>query len=108
MHSQDDQEKELRRREEELQKRELDLRLRILEDEINKTTPLHQTTKHQEGKKALQRRMGTIGKVATFLALVVVVAIAVKVAFYVASIFIVAGIAWIAYKIFFDNKKSKK
>lgn len=110
MHSQDDQEKELRRRERELQEREHAIRLRELEAEINKPldpVPLYKTTKHQEGKSFLQRWGGKLANVGKFLALVVVVVITIKVATQVGYVVIVGAIAWIAYKIFFDGKNSK-
>lgn len=106
MYSPDDQEKELRRREKELQEREHAIRLRELEAEINQP-PLYQTTKHQKGKGFLPRWGGKLANVGKFLAIVVAVVIAIKVATQVAYVVIVGAIAWIAYKIFFDGKKSK-
>lgn len=107
MSSNRDREQELQRRELELQEREREIRLRELEAEIyQEQPPIHQTTKHeppQKPKKPWLRKLVNIGK---FFALVVVVILSIRVALWLAYASMVLGIAFIAYQLFFDGKRS--
>jgi Flp pilus assembly protein TadB len=106
MSSNRDREEQLKRRELELQERERQIRLRELEAEIyQQQPPLHQTTKHQPPQKAKKpwlRKLVNIGK---FFALVVVVILSFRIALWLAYASMVLGIAFIAYKLFFDGNR---
>ena len=102
MNSQDDQDKELRRREQELQERETAIRLRELESEINsKQPPLHQTVRHQhKARKPWYKKVVMAGKL--FVLVVTTIAI-VKLASWLAGILITTVLVWVAYKLFLDS-----
>lgn len=102
MNSQDDQDKELRRREQELQERETAIRLRELESEINsKQPPLHQTVRHHsKARKPWYKKVVMAGKL--FVLLVTTIAI-VKLASWLAGIIIPSVLVWVAYKLFLDS-----
>lgn len=102
MNSQDDQDKELRRREQELQERETAIRFRELESEINsKQPPLHQTVRHQpEARKLWYKKVVMAGKL--FVLVVTTIAI-VKLASWLAGIIITSVLVWVAYKLFLDS-----
>lgn len=103
MNSQDDQDKELRRREQEIQERETAIRLRELESEIySKQPPLHQTVRHQsEGsRKPWYKKVVMAGKL--FVLVVTTIAI-VKLASWLAGLIITTVLVGVAYKLFFDS-----
>lgn len=106
MTSQNNNTEEMRRREQELRDRETALRLRELEMEISQPPiPVYPTTKHEAPPSKLKQRLRQATNVAKFLGIVVAVIVAVKVAMWAATALMVGAIAWIAYKIFFDDKK---
>ncbi|HEY9638756.1 MAG TPA: hypothetical protein V6D14_35560 [Coleofasciculaceae cyanobacterium] len=107
MNSQDDQEKELRRREQELQAREHAIRLRELESEINQPL-VHQTVKHREPESSLKRWYRQLVNVGKFVGIVVAVVVGIKVATWLATVIIVGGIAWVAYKLFFEGDRRSR
>ncbi|MDX2215356.1 MAG: hypothetical protein SFY66_18985 [Oculatellaceae cyanobacterium bins.114] len=116
MKPQDNREEELRRREQELRERELQLRLRELEAEIHQLPPhssqpssqqppLLHPTKHEAPPSKVKTWMKKLTTVGKFLAIVVAVVVAVRVASWLATVVIIAGIAWLAYKILFEDDK---
>jgi hypothetical protein len=102
-----DQHNEIQRLERELQERERKIRLRELEAEINQS-PLYQTTKDKPSEKSLKQRYKTLVNVGKFLVLVVAVAVTFKIATTLASVILVGAVAWVAYKLFFEGKRSKR
>ncbi|MGA7936490.1 MAG: hypothetical protein WCA35_23250 [Kovacikia sp.] len=111
MDSQNSKDEELRRRERELQAREQALRLRELETEIYQQsfpdqTPISPTIKHQEPENAIRQHFRQAIKVAKFLGIVIVMVVAVRIATWLATAILVGGIAWIAYKLFFESNSS--
>lgn len=106
MTPQNHNENELRRREQELQERERAIRLRELEAEINQP-PLHQTQKHKPTESSLRRWYGKLANVAKFLVLVVAVVLTIRIATSLAFVLMVGTVAWVAYKLFFEEKRSK-
>jgi hypothetical protein len=107
MNSEDDKENELHRRKKELQERERSIKLRELEAEINQT-PLYQSKKHQPPENSLQRWYGKLITVGKFLAIVIAVAVSFKIATSLATIILIGGVAWVAYKLFFESNSSKR
>jgi hypothetical protein len=108
MNPQNSREEELRRREQELKERELALRLKELESELHPPEPpLHQTTKHTPAETTVQRWQRKLVKVATFLGIVIAVIVAIRVASVLATAVIVGGIAFVAYKVFFEGEGKK-
>ncbi|HEY9667692.1 MAG TPA: hypothetical protein V6C91_12860 [Coleofasciculaceae cyanobacterium] len=107
MNSQNDNENELRRLERELQERERAIRLREIEAEINQP-PLHQTRKHQPPEKAQKLWYGKLVNIGKFLALIIAVAVSFKIAASLATIILVGGVAWVAYKLFFESDRSTR
>jgi Flp pilus assembly protein TadB len=106
MSSNRDREEQLKRRELELQERERQIRLRELEAEIyQEQPPLHQTTKHQPPQKPQKSWLRKLVNVGKFFALVVVVILSIRVALWLAYALMVLGIAFIAYKLFFDGNR---
>jgi hypothetical protein len=105
MNSQNDQENELRQRQQELEERERAIRLRELEAEIQQLeTPVYQTyqQKPEVSRKPWLNKLTNVGK---FFALVVVTIISLKVASWLTGVVMVAGIAWIAYLLFFQSDR---
>ncbi len=94
-------------REKELQEREHALRLRELEAELHQSMPLP-TTKHHEPTRSVQQWAKKAKNIALFVGIVVVTMVAVKIATQLAAGVMVLGIAWVAYKIFFERNGSKK
>ena len=115
MNSPDSKKQELHRREQELQERERIIRLRELENEIyekDKEPPLYETRKHTPPENALKKWTKKLIKVSQFL-LFVVVGIAVMrvglfIGIWLAYGLMAAGVAFIGYKIFMDEDKTKK
>ena len=107
MNSQNDNENELQRREREIQERERSIRLRELEAEINQP-PLYQTQKHQPPESSRKKRYKQLVNVGKFLALVVVVAVSFKIATTLATVILVGGVAWVAYKLFFEGDRKRR
>ncbi len=107
MTSQNDQDNEFQRLEREIEERERAIRLRELEAEINEP-PLYKTQKHQPTESARQRQTGKLVNIGKFLLLVVAVAVSVKIAASLATIILVGGVAWVAYKLFFESDRSKR
>lgn len=109
MTSQNDKDRhnEIQRLERELQERERKIRLRELEAEINQP-PLYPTTKDKPSEKSLKQRYKTLVNVGKFLALVVVVAVSFKIAAMLATVILVGGVAWVAYKLFFDGDRKRR
>lgn len=112
MNSQNDQDKELKRRERELLERERSIRLREIEAELYKQEPpLHQTVPLQPEEqsegwlKKWQRKAIKIGK---FAALIVVVVVSYKIAIGLAGVIIVGTVALVSYKLFLESDKGKK
>lgn len=104
MNPQDDQHKELQRREQELRAREKAIRLRELEAEISSIeSPLHKTVKHEPGNKlqSWQKKLVMAGK---FFALVIAGIVSVKIATWLAGFIIVGAIVWFSYKLFFESE----
>jgi hypothetical protein len=97
---------ELRRREQELQEREHAIRLRELEAEINQP-PLQHPIRHRAARQSLLQWRGKMTKVATFLAIVVAVIVALRVAAWLARVVIVGAIAWVVFKIFFEDDRGR-
>ncbi|MBW4522273.1 MAG: hypothetical protein KME16_21660 [Scytolyngbya sp. HA4215-MV1] len=105
MNPQNSREEELRRKEQELRERELALRLKELESELHPPEPpLHQTTKHTPPESTFQKWQRQLVKAATFFGIVVAVIAAVRVASVLATAVIVGGIAFVAYKVFFEGE----
>jgi hypothetical protein len=104
-----DREAELRRREARLKERELELRLRELDAEINQP-PLHQTVKHtpREPQSQPQVWMRKAKKIAIFCGIVVGVVVLMRLAAMLASFVIVAAMAFVIYKLFFDDRSTEK
>lgn len=107
MNSQNNQDDELKRRERALQEREHALRLRELEAELNQP-PISPTAKHQEPRGTLKTRYKQLVEVAKFVGIVVAVVIAVRIATWLATAVMIGGVAWIAYKLFFDGNRTKR
>jgi Flp pilus assembly protein TadB len=107
MTSQNDRENEFQRLEREIQERERAIRLREIEAEINEP-PLYKTQKHQPTQNSPQGLSGKLVNIGKFLVLVVAVAVSVKIATSLAMIILVGGVAWIAYKLFFESNHSKR
>jgi len=109
MNSQDDKDKELRRRERELEARERAIRLREIESEINQPlVPLHESVKPQESEgslKQLSRKLVPLGK---YLAIVVAVVVSIRLATWLASVVIIGGLAWVGYKLFFERDRDRR
>ena len=109
MTSQHNKDEELQRREQELRDREHALRLREIEAELSQPSlGVSPTVKHTEPESAMRRRLKKLQNVATFFGIVVVVAVAVKIANQLAMAVIVGGIAWVAYKMFFEGDRAKR
>lgn len=112
MDSQNDQEKELKRREQELLDRERSIRLREIEAELYKQEPpLHQTVPlkpEQESEGWLKRWQRKAVKVGKFAALIVVVIVSYKIAIGLAGVIIVGTVAFVSYKLFLESDKDKK
>jgi hypothetical protein len=106
MNSPHDHDEQLRLREQELQEREYALRLREMEAELHQP-PISPTVKQAPTGSKLQGKYRQLLNVMTFLGLVVAVAVAVRIATQVATAIMVGGIAWIAYQIFVQSKRSK-
>jgi hypothetical protein len=102
-----DREAELRRREERPKERELELRLRELDAEINQP-PLHQTVKHTLPEPQRQTWMRKAKKIAIFCGIVVGIVVLMRLAAMLASFVIVATIAFVIYKLFFDDRSAEK
>ena len=96
-----------RQRENELREREHALRLRELEAELHQPAPLP-TSKHHEPMRSVQRWAKRAKHIAIFIGIVVVTMVTVKIATQLAAGVMVLGIAWVAYKIFFERNGSKK
>jgi hypothetical protein len=95
---------ELERRERELRRREIELRLRELDSEINnKDIKFYQTTKHQPEKIRNWQQKVIVGL--KLFSLGVVAIVAVRIASALAGIVIVSLLAFVAYKLFLDDKK---
>jgi len=108
MTSHNNNDEEIQRREQELRDRETALRLRELEMEIGQPAiPVYPTTKHTEPPSKLKQRLRQAANIAKFLGVVVAVIVAVKIAVWAATALMIGAIAWITYKIFFDNKQPK-
>jgi ferric-dicitrate binding protein FerR (iron transport regulator) len=111
MNPQSDQEAELRRREQELKDREHAIRLREMEADLYQSSspepPLSPTKKHQEPEGKMRRRLRQAKNIAIFVGIVIVAAAAVRIATTLATAVIVLGIAWVAYKIFFERDRKK-
>lgn len=99
-------EEEIRRREREIQAREHALRLRELEAELNEP-PLHHPIRHRPSGQPLQRWGRQLKAVVTFLAIVVGVAVALRVAAWLARLLVVGAIAWVVYKMFFEDDRRR-
>lgn len=106
MNSQNDRENELARRERELQAREQAIRLQELEAEINQPW-LSETVKHQQPKDSLKQWYGKLVNTAKFLGIVIAVVVAIRLAFWLATVIMIGGIAWMAYKIFWEGDRAK-
>ena len=106
--SSNERERQLQQREQELRDRELSLRLQELEAEISQKQIVHQpgvykTTPHQKPQGSLKRFYRKLANIAKFVAIVVIAVAAVRIASWLAGVIIVGGIAWLAYKIFFES-----
>jgi hypothetical protein len=111
MNNPNEKEQDLARREKEILERERALRLQEMETEIYQEqnyqkgdAPFVQTRKDNppEGKmKQWLRKAVNVGK---FLGVVVAVIVAVKVAYWLALTIMVAGVGFVAYKLFLENK----
>lgn len=106
MNSQKHPNEDHQQREKELQERERALRLRELEAELSQPALLP-TTKHQE-TRSLQRWTKKARTIVTFVGIVLVTVVAVRIAAQLAGVVMVLGIAWIAYKLFFERDTPKK
>ena len=103
--SPDDYNNELERRERELRQKELELRLRELDSDVNaKNIQFYQTAKHQPEKLENPWKPKVILGLKLF-GLGVAALVAVKIASVLAGVVIVGMLAFVAYKLFFDNKK---
>lgn len=113
MNSPNRKEEDLQRREKELQEREHALRLRELEAELYQQSPANElpispTRKHREPEGKLNQRFRQVVTVAKFLGIVIAVVVAVRIATWLATAVMVGGIAWVAYKLFFEKDRPKK
>jgi hypothetical protein len=108
MTSPQDHENELRRREKNLEERELKIRLRELESELYQDVPLHKTVKHQPEPSKFQRWKKKATKILMFTGVVITALVVLNVVNRIASLFfgalILGGIAFVAYKIFFEER----
>jgi|SRR6476469_1102950 len=106
----DNREAEMRRREQELKDREHALRLRELETEINQKyqPPLYETVKHQPSQTSLQQWSKQLVNVAKFMGIVVAVIVTIRIATWLTGVVIVAGVAWVAYKLFFEGDRARR
>lgn len=107
MNSPDQFDEASRQREKELREREHALRLRELEAELHQSMPLP-TSKHHEPTRSVQQWTKKAKNIALFVGIVVVTVVAVKIATQLAAGVIVLGIAWVAYKLFFESNGSNK
>ncbi len=107
MNPQYNPEEELRRREKELQAREHALRLRELEAEVNLPV-LMPTEKHQEPAGKLQRWKRNVIVAAKFFGIVVATFVAVQVASVLAGVVLVGVVAWVIYKVYFEERFKRK
>ncbi|MDJ0735578.1 MAG: hypothetical protein QNJ47_16215 [Nostocaceae cyanobacterium] len=105
MNSPEDYEKELERRERQLKEKETEIRLRELESEIvAKDGQVYQTVKHQPEKTGKPWQKKAILGLKLF-ALAVIGLVAVRLSSYLAGAVIVGGLAFAAYKLFFNQDK---
>jgi Flp pilus assembly protein TadB len=109
MNSQDDKDKELRRRERELEARERAIRLREIESEINQPlVPLHQTVKPQESEGSLKQWSGKLVTLGKYLAIVVAVVFSIRLVTWLASVIIIGAVAWVGYKLVFERDRDRR
>jgi len=104
MNPQGNHEEELRRREKELQERELAIRMRELEAELHQEPPLYKPVKHRESRGATLTKVINIAK---FVGIVVAVVVAFRIASTLAGLVMILAIAWVAYKIFMEDRARK-
>jgi hypothetical protein len=105
MTSQNNRHHELEQRERILREKEVELRLREMEQQISTNdAPFHKTMKHQaeNSSKPWMKKVILGGKL---FALGVAALVAVRVASVLAGFVIMAVLAWVAYKLFFENRK---
>ncbi|MUG93040.1 DUF3040 domain-containing protein [Scytonema sp. UIC 10036] len=107
MKSPEDKYKDLERVERQLREKETELRLRELDNQMNAdNAEVYQTVKHQSKnfEKPWQKK-AILG--AKLFALGVIAIVAVKVASFIAGIVIIGLLGFVAYKLFFDQKRMK-
>lgn len=105
MNSPNDHDEQLRLREQELQEREYALRLREIEAELHQ--PSISPTVQQPAAAGKLQKYCQLLNVMAFFGLVVAVVVAVKIASQVATAIMVGGIAWIAYQMFVQGRRSR-
>lgn len=96
---------ELEQRERLLREKEVELRLRDMEQEMSANhAPFHKAVKHQpeNSPKPWVKKAILAGKL---FALGVAALVAVRVASVLAGFVIIAVLGWVAYKLFFENRK---
>ena len=118
MNSNDDQEKELRRKQKELEEREKLLRLKELENEIyeraerekedrirdqQKEPDFYPTRKDNPPENKLVRWQKKAMNIVKFGGFMVAAFITIKVAYTLSLVIMITGIGWFAYKIFIEK-----
>lgn len=112
MNNPDEKARELRHKEQQLRKREQELRLRELEAEIERSVPESITRKYNKSddntpQTQLQLWRRKIIAIAQFTGLAIVALVALRIASWLGTAVMVGAIAFIGYKILFQDKNPK-
>lgn len=112
MNDSDEKARELRHKEQQLRKREQELRLRELEAEIERSVPENITRKYEKPdnnpqKSQLQLWRRKIIAISQFTGLAIIALVALRVASWLGTAVLVGAIAFIGYKILFEDKTPK-
>lgn len=112
MNDPDEKARELRHKEQQLRKREQELRLRELESEIERSIPENITRKYEEPDNNTQSKLQLwrrkIIAISQFTGLAIVALVALRVASWLGTAVMVGAIAFIGYKIIFEDKNRQK
>ena len=107
----DEKARELRHKEQQLRKREQELRLRELEAEIERSVPENITRKYDKSDNNTQNKLQLwrrkIIAISQFTGLAIVALVALRVASWLGTAVMVGAIAFIGYKIIFQDKNPK-
>lgn len=85
-----------------LKERELDRRLRELEEKLF-PPPVHQAATDQPENRQWQQRQRQIKKLAIFAGIVISLIVVLRVATLLAELIVIGVIAFVIYKLFFDD-----